>query len=98
MFEHARPTINCFCAGHDLESIADGERAPSRHFESETVDALDQLPQPTIAKIRGHCFTGGLELALGCDFLFAADSATFGDTHGQWGLVPIWGMSLPEKG
>lgn len=88
-----------FCAGHDLESIADGERAPSRHFESETVDALDQLPQPTIAKIRGHCFTGGLELALGCDFLFAADSATLGDTHGQWGLVPIWGMSirLPER-
>ena len=88
-----------FCAGHDLESIADGERAPSRHFESETVDALDQLPQPTIAKIRGHCFTGGLELALGCDFLFSADSATLGDTHGQWGLVPIWGMSirLPER-
>jgi len=88
-----------FCAGHDLESIATGERAPSRHFESETVEALEQLPQPTIAKIRGHCFTGGLELALGCDLLFAAESATFGDTHGQWGLVPIWGMTvrLPER-
>lgn len=88
-----------FCSGHDLESIASGERAPSRHFESETVDALDRLPQPTIAKIRGHCFTGGLELALGCDLLVATDSATLGDTHGQWGLVPVWGMSvrLPER-
>ena len=88
-----------FCAGHDLESIASGERPPSRHFESETVDAIEQLPQPTIAKIRGHCFTGGLELALGCDLLVAADSATLGDTHGQWGLVPVWGMSvrLPER-
>lgn len=88
-----------FCAGHDLESIASGERAPSRHFESETVDALERLPQPTIAKIRGHCFTGGLELALGCDLLVATDSATLGDTHGQWGLVPVWGMSvrLPER-
>ena len=88
-----------FCSGHDLESIATGERAPSRHFESETVDALEQLPQPTIAKIRGHCFTGGLELALGCDLLFAADSAKLGDTHGQWGLAPTWGMSvrLPER-
>ncbi len=88
-----------FCAGHDLESIASGERAPSRHFESETVDALEQLPQPTIARIRGHCFTGGLELALGCDLLVAADTATLGDTHGQWGLVPVWGMSvrLPER-
>jgi len=88
-----------FCAGHDLSSISSGERAPSKHFEPETIDALEQLPQPTIAKIRGHCFTGGLELALACDLLFADDSAVLGDTHGQWGLAPVWGMSvrLPER-
>lgn len=88
-----------FCAGHDLAAIADGERAPSRHFEPETVDALERLPQPTIAKVHGHCFTGGLELALGCDLIVATTTARFGDTHGQWGLVPIWGMSvrLPER-
>ncbi len=88
-----------FCAGHDLGSIASGERAPSKHFEPETVDALERLPQPTIAQLHGHCFTGGLELALGCEFLVAAESTKLGDTHGQWGLVPIWGMSirLPER-
>lgn len=88
-----------FCAGHDLQSIATAERAPSKHFEPETVDALEQLPQPTIARIHGHCFTGGLELALACDVLIAADSTRLGDTHGQWGLVPVWGMSvrLPER-
>ncbi len=88
-----------FCAGHDLGAIADHEPAPSRHFEPETVDALEQLPQPTIARLHGHCFTGGLELALACDILVAAESTTLGDTHGQWGLVPIWGMSvrLPER-
>lgn len=88
-----------FCAGHDLGSIADGEHAPSPHFEPETVDALEALPKPTIARIHGHCFTGGLELALACDILVAADSTKLGDTHGQWGLVPIWGMSvrLPER-
>ncbi len=88
-----------FCAGHDLGSIASGEHAPSKDFEPETVDALEALPQPTIAKIHGHCYTGGLELALACDLLIAAESATLGDTHGQWGLVPIWGMSvrLPER-
>ncbi len=88
-----------FCAGHDLGAIADHERAPSRHYEPETVDALEQLPIPTIAKIKGHCFTGGLELALGCDILVAAESAQLGDTHGQWGLAPVWGMSvrLPER-
>ena len=88
-----------FCAGHDLSSIAEGEKAPSEDFEPESVDALEQLPQPTIARINGHCYTGGLELALACDLLVAGESAGLGDTHGQWGLVPIWGMSvrLPER-
>jgi enoyl-CoA hydratase len=88
-----------FCAGHDLTAISENERAPSRHYESETVDALEALPKPVVAKIKGHCFTGGLELALACDLLVAAESAQLGDTHGQWGLVPVWGMSvrLPER-
>jgi len=88
-----------FCAGHDLDAIANAERAPSKHFEPETVDALEALPQPTIARIHGHCYTGGLELALACDLLIADESARLGDTHGQWGLVPVWGMSvrLPER-
>ncbi|NCV17998.1 MAG: enoyl-CoA hydratase/isomerase family protein [Rhodobacterales bacterium] len=88
-----------FCAGHDLEAIASHERAPSKHFEPETVDALERLPQPTIAQLHGHCYTGGLELALACDLLIADETARLGDTHGQWGLVPIWGMSirLPER-
>jgi len=88
-----------FCAGNDLASIAAGEKAPTPHYQSETVDALEVLPKPTIARIQGHCFTGGLEVALGCDLLIAADDAQLGDTHGQWGLVPVWGMSvrLPER-
>jgi enoyl-CoA hydratase len=88
-----------FCAGHDLDSISSNEHAVSKHFETETVDALEALPQPTIARIQGHCYTGGLELALGCDLLVGSESAKLGDTHGQWGLVPIWGMSvrLPER-
>jgi len=88
-----------FCAGHDLDAIASHEPAPSPYFEPETIDALESLPKPTIARIHGHCFTGGLELALGCDLLVAAESTRLGDTHGQWGLVPVWGMSvrLPER-
>jgi enoyl-CoA hydratase/carnithine racemase len=88
-----------FCAGNDLGDISSGVRAPTPHFQAETIDALERLPQPTLAKIRGHCFTGGLELALGCDILMVADSAQLGDTHGQWGLVAVWGMTvrLPER-
>lgn len=88
-----------FCAGHDLDSIAEGEHPPAKNFTPETIDALESLPQPVVGKLHGHCFTGGLELALACDILIAADDTKLGDTHGQWGLVPIWGMSvrLPER-
>lgn len=88
-----------FCAGHDLESIAKKERAPSKHYEPEVIDQLAALPVPTIAQVHGHCLTGGLELALACDLLIAGSSGEFGDTHGKWGLVPAWGMSvrLPER-
>lgn len=88
-----------FCAGHDLSTIHALPPGAVDHYEAEVVDRLEQLPMPTIAKIRGHCYTGGLELALACDLLIAADSASLGDTHGQWGLIPVWGMSvrLPER-
>lgn len=88
-----------FCAGNDLGGISDGVKAPTPHFQAETIDALEQLPQPTIAKVRGHCFTGGLELALGCDLIVSSESAQLGDTHGQWGLVAVWGLTvrLPER-
>jgi len=89
-----------FCAGHSLDAIGDGaDEAEARYHEAETIDALEALPMPTIAAIRGHCLTGGLELALSCDLLIATEDASVGDTHGQWGLVPVWGMSirLPER-
>ena len=87
-----------FCAGNDLAAIRAGERGPEG-FEAETIDALEALPQPTIGSLHGHCLTGGLELALACDLLVCGESARIGDTHGRWGLVPVWGMSvrLPER-
>jgi len=89
-----------FCAGHDLSGI-DATRPGAAHERraAETIDLLEAFPHPTIARIQGHCLTGGLELALGCDLLVAEESATLADTHGAWGLVPVWGMSvrLPER-
>jgi len=88
-----------FSAGNDLGEIAAGRRAPTPHFQAETIDALEALPQPVIGKVRGHCLTGALELVLGCDLIVAGESASFGDTHGRWGMAPVWGMSvrLPER-
>jgi len=88
-----------FSAGNDLKAIQAGETAPSRHFQAETLDALEQLPQPVIAAVQGHCYTGALELALACDLIVAAEDAKFADTHGRWGMSPTWGMSqrLPRR-
>lgn len=88
-----------FCAGHDLESIGKKEKKASDLSEGDVIDLLEKLPQPTVAKLHGYCLTGGLELALGCDLLIAGAGTQLGDTHGRWGLAPIWGMSvrLPER-
>jgi enoyl-CoA hydratase/carnithine racemase len=37
-----------FCAGNDLAAISAREQAPSPHFQAETIDALEALPQPVI--------------------------------------------------
>jgi enoyl-CoA hydratase/carnithine racemase len=88
-----------FSAGNDLKAIQAGETAPSRHFQAETLEAIEALPQPVIAAVQGHCYTGSLELALACDLLVCAENARFADTHGKWGMSPTWGMSqrLPRR-
>ena len=48
---------------------------------------------PIIGKVHGACFTGALELALHCDFVFTTVDTKFGDTHAKFGLRPTWGMS-----
>jgi len=89
----------CFSAGHDLGDIAEGEAVPSPGWHSETLRMLEKLPKPVIAVVHGHCYTGALEVALAADFILAADTAKFGDTHAKWALTPIWGMSqrLPRR-
>ena len=88
-----------FSAGNDLKAIQAGERAPTPHFQAETLEAIENLPQPVIAAVQGHCYTGSLELALACDLMVAAESAKFADTHGKWAMTPVWGMSqrLPKR-
>lgn len=94
-----RGSGKAFSAGHDLKDIQKGERAPEPHFQAKTIEALAALPQPVIAAVNGHCYTGGLELALAADIIVAGHSAKFADTHSKWGLTPMWGMTqrLPRR-
>jgi enoyl-CoA hydratase/carnithine racemase len=88
-----------FSAGNDLKAIQAGEVAPTPHFQAETLEQIERLPQPVIASVRGHCYTGSLELALACDLLVCSETARFADTHGKWSMTPTWGMSqrLPRR-
>lgn len=89
-----------FCAGHDLEDLAAGdEGGRAERIENGLVERLATLPFPVVASVRGHCYTGGLELVLAADIVVAAEDAKFADTHAKFDLVPIWGLTqrLPRR-
>ena len=94
-----RGARKCFSAGHDLKDIAKGEKPPKPNFQADTIETLANLPQPVITAVEGHCYTGGLELALAGDIILASENAKFADTHAKWALTPVWGISqrLPRR-
>jgi enoyl-CoA hydratase len=80
-----------FCAGADLKE-RDGMtetvwRAQHEIFERAFM-ALMELPLPVIAAVNGHAYGGGLEIALACDFIYAAKSARFALSETRLGLMP----------
>jgi enoyl-CoA hydratase/carnithine racemase len=80
-----------FCAGGDLKE-RDGMteaawRAQHELFERMFV-ALMELPLPVIAAVNGHAFGGGMELALACDFIYAARNARFALSEVSLGIMP----------
>src|SRR5437773_436157 len=86
-----------FSAGADLTSFGDISKAFKVWRFSQRSEAvvthLANFPKPTIAAINGHCFGGGLEIALACDFRIAASRAKLGQTEVNLGLVPGAGGS-----
>ena len=80
-----------FCAGGDLKE-RDGMSAPEWQAQHElferTYVALMELPVPVIAAVNGIAYGGGLELALACDFAYAAQDARFALSETRLGIMP----------
>ena len=55
------------------------------------INIIEKTEIPTIAAIKGGALGGGFELALGCDFIIAADSARIGLVEASIGLMPLAG-------
>jgi enoyl-CoA hydratase len=83
-----------FCAGVDLKEAQREGLGYFQEFRSHScISAVRTMRTPIIGAINGATFTGGLEMALGCDFLIASDRAVFADTHARVGILPGGGMT-----
>jgi enoyl-CoA hydratase/carnithine racemase len=91
---------DAFCSGADLsgggaqvERITKGPIARREFTRETTMPALKlhRLPKPTIAAVNGVAAGGGCNLALGCDIVFAGDSARFAEVFVNRGLTVDYG-------
>lgn len=81
---------DAFCAGYDL-SDADPKQMDAQRIIEESVNpalqALRRLPAPTVAAVHGACVGGGLGIAMACDIVLGAETATFGSPFRAIGFV-----------
>lgn len=84
-----------FCSGGDLYELdrfpthLDGARLAS--VMGDALNALEQLPFPTLAAMEGPALGGGAEIALACDLRIMAEDASLGLMHIRLGITPAWG-------
>lgn len=83
-----------FVAGADITELATFNALQAKCF-SETgyaiMNKLQELPVPVIAAVNGFALGGGCEIALACDFIYAADNAMFGLPEITLGIIPGFG-------
>jgi methylglutaconyl-CoA hydratase len=83
-----------FCAGADLnwmKKMAGYSRAENRADAAalaRMLKTLNELPKPTIARVHGPAFGGGVGLVACCDVAVAAAEATFALSEAKLGLIP----------
>ncbi len=87
-----------FCAGLDFATAGQDSRGIVTRFVprpwrgtntfQEACWVWRRLPVPVVAAVRGHCFGGGLQLALAADYRFTTADAQWSVMEVKWGLIP----------
>jgi enoyl-CoA hydratase/carnithine racemase len=80
-----------FCAGSDLKAaVKDGHRDYPKNGYAGLIERFD-CSKPIIAAVNGLALGGGFEVALACDIIIAADTASFGLPEPLVGAVALGG-------
>jgi enoyl-CoA hydratase len=79
-----------FAAGADVKEMAPKDFVDMflEDYFAGSSEAIMRCRKPVIAAVAGYCLGGGLELAMMCDFIIAADTARFGQPEINLGVIP----------
>lgn len=83
-----------FVAGADINELAGLSPLQAKYFVEKGQSVIDQISAldiPVIAAVNGYALGGGMEMAMGCDFIYASENASFGLPETNLGLIPGFG-------
>lgn len=83
-----------FVAGADISQFPSMTSKDARKFAAfgqRVFSQLEALDQPTLAAVNGFALGGGCELAAACDFIYASETAKFGQPEVNLGIIPGYG-------
>lgn len=96
-----------FCSGLDIKSVMSSAKAPlallfkwlpwQANLAQYVSTGWREIPAPVIMVIKGRCWGGGLQIALGGDFRISTPDASISIMESRWGLIPDMGGTLALK-